>query len=155
MAHEAYKRRFLTASSFRGLCEIAREIYWSTKDPVIREKAMSYRWKATQVDAELQKLHNDQTKDKLSHHLGKASRSNELCNAITASRQRLFDEENHKGMKSEEYLTHLEIRDSSKSIYDTISELYAVTHDERLIESEYMASRMLAKITEYQERKNT
>lgn len=49
----AFEKNMVTANRFRTICEVLREIYWHTTDPVIREKALEASGMAKKMDKRL------------------------------------------------------------------------------------------------------
>jgi hypothetical protein len=154
MRRNAFFKAHIHSTRFRSLCEITREIYWSTKDPVIREKALAVRWKANQIDRRLKKLSRSFKDPEHLSSVGKKSRPMEVVKAITAKRLKLFEEEGHKGMQNEDYLNYKASFDPNKTIYELLGDLYEVSGDERVKEAEYIVGRMLTKIDEYRQRRD-
>ncbi len=157
MAHEAFKRGHLKASKFRGVCEISREIYWSVLDEVVREKCITVRWKAVKVDRQLLDLKEF---FEGSNPIGKKDRPEEELEVINRERLKIFESEDseQQGMLSDAYKNHLINRDPNKTLHEVLRELYEVIedsdHQTKVLEAEYMASRMILKISEYQKRMN-
>jgi len=47
---EAFEKNFVRGSTKRTVCEVLREIYWWTTDPVIREKVKEATRMAKRMD---------------------------------------------------------------------------------------------------------
>ena len=50
---EAFEKNFVRGSTKRTVCEVLREIYWWTTDPVIREKVKEATRMAKRMDKKL------------------------------------------------------------------------------------------------------
>lgn len=54
-----FEKNFVTAYHKRTICEVLREIYWHTKDPVVREKVQEATVMAKKMDAKLREYKED------------------------------------------------------------------------------------------------
>lgn len=50
---KAFEKHFVTSNKMRTICEVLREIYWHTEDPVIREKVTEAEVMAKKMSAKL------------------------------------------------------------------------------------------------------
>ncbi len=59
----AFEKNFVTSYPFRTVCEVLREIYWHTDDPVVREKILEATIMAKKMDAKLREYKEDWDKE--------------------------------------------------------------------------------------------
>ena len=57
------KKRFAVVNTLRTVCEVLREIYWSTEDPVIRDKTVEATIMAKKMDQRLRQYKEGWDKD--------------------------------------------------------------------------------------------
>lgn len=53
------KSRMTSATHFRTICEVLREIYWQSDDTVVKEKCMEATVMAKKMDAKLREYKDD------------------------------------------------------------------------------------------------
>jgi hypothetical protein len=56
---DAFQKRWVNASNMRTICEVLREIYWETEDPVIREKLDEAQTMAKKMHRRLVRYRNE------------------------------------------------------------------------------------------------
>ena len=59
----AFEKNFVTSYDRRTVCEVLREIYWHTKDPVVRDKIEEATVMAKKMDKKLREYKYDWDKD--------------------------------------------------------------------------------------------
>jgi hypothetical protein len=50
----SFEKHWVTANSMRTICEVLREIYWQTEDPIVREKVMEAERMAKSMNRKLE-----------------------------------------------------------------------------------------------------
>jgi len=85
---EAFEKNFVRGSTKRTICEVLREIYWWTTDPVVREKVEEATRMAKRMD---KKLHEYK-------YAWDADEYDDIPNSeeIAAKRRQLYEEEKVK-----------------------------------------------------------
>ena len=55
----SFEKNFVTSYSMRTVCEVLREIYWHTTDPIVREKVLEATIMAKKMDSKLREYKED------------------------------------------------------------------------------------------------